>query len=67
MQVFFEFQFLSGYVHDGNCYKVLGSLSRTERERERKREMSTTYFAAILRTDRVEFIKDARASLSLGE
>lgn len=27
VQVFFEFQFLSGYVHDGNCYKVLGSLS----------------------------------------
>lgn len=39
VQVFFEFQFLSGYVHDGNCYKVLGSLSFSVREKgERERE-----------------------------
>lgn len=61
VQVFFEFQFLSGYVRDGNCYKVLGS--------REGREMSTSLLRGDpeQRTDRVEFIKDARASWSLGE
>lgn len=49
VQVFFEFQFLSGYVHDGNCYKVLGSLSLSVREKgERERERNVDY---LLRGD----------------
>ena len=43
-------------------FSVLSLFRFEKKEREREREMSTTCFAGILRTDRVEFIKDARAS-----